>query len=184
MIIEINNVTFVNSKKIICFMSSVYLLLGGNISDRFSYLGEAITNLKNIGIILNQSSIYETEPWGFSHENNFLNQAVLLKTNLSPELLLHKIHKIEHNLGRVRSSKQYSERVIDIDILFYNNHIIDNENLAIPHKRLHERLFTLIPLNEIAPDLIHPVFTKKIKSLLSECNDILKVKKVALSTKL
>ncbi len=157
-------------------MADVYLLLGGNAGDRISILNKARDLIKlRVGEIINKSCIYESEPWGFDDNTNFLNQVLLVETALSCEILLTEILKIEKLLGRVRQSNHYETRIIDIDILFYEDNIINKENLIVPHPLIQKRRFTLIPLNEIAMDFIHPVLKKTIKELLEECDDRLKV---------
>lgn len=157
----------------------IIILLGSNIGDRPSLLEEANLQISSkIGIPLISSSIFESEPWGFKHEIFFLNQVIGLKTNLSPHMLLTELLRIENEMGRERSGESYQARTIDLDILFYNDLIISENNLEIPHPRLHERRFTLLALNEILPDYIHPVLKKSVSSLLNDCNDTLMVRKL------
>ncbi len=158
-------------------MSNVFLLLGSNIGDRVALINNAIDLIENkTGKVLKSSLFYETEPWGFSDSKSFLNKVIIINTNLTPKVLLTELLKIELMLGRERNQMQYSSRKIDIDILFFNDFIINEELLIIPHPRLHLRMFTLIPLAEIAPSFIHPLFKKDIHTLLSECKDTGKVK--------
>ncbi len=124
-----------------------------------------------IGIILRKSSIYETEPWGFDHEDQFLNQCLMVETSQSPHGVLKSLQKIEKHFKRVRNPGLYESRNMDIDILFYDDIILDEENLKIPHPLLHERKFALILLVEVDPDLIHPVFSKTVSELLLQCSD-------------
>ena len=131
--------------------------------------------IESIGRILQESSVYESEPWGFKAEQAFLNQVLLVETDLLPLELLEKCQQIENTMERVRASDQYISRTMDIDILFYNSEIIELPQLVIPHNRLHERKFTLEPLNEIAPDFVHPKLNKKIGELLQSCKDSSKV---------
>jgi len=160
-------------------MSETYLLLGGNIGDTKAILNDAIKLIVSLcGIVLKKSSIYKSEAWGFKSEQAFLNQVILLQTKLSPEVLLHTILSIEQQLGRERNTNEgYSSRLIDIDILFYDNQIINQESIIVPHPLLHKRRFTLLPLNEIAKDYMHPIFNKSVNELLLECKDNLIVKK-------
>ena len=158
-------------------MSRVYLLLGSNIGNRKETLSKANKLIaQNIGVIKSLSSIYKSEAWGFKSNNHFLNQVLLIETEYSPQHLLSEILNIENVLGRVRKSKHYESRVIDIDILLYDDKVIKDINLKIPHQQLHQRNFALIPLVEIAGEFIHPVFNKTIKEILEECNDNLWVK--------
>lgn len=129
------------------------------------------------GQIIKTSSLYETEPWGFESENSFLNQVVLVDTFLSPSELLKTLLGIEKEAGRVRTSQKYTSRILDIDILFYSDWVIQDENLKIPHPMLHLRRFTLEPLMEVAPEMIHPVFKKSVVTLYAECEDHHFVKK-------
>ena len=125
-----------------------------------------------IGRIVNASSLYESAPWGFEHDNKFLNKVVILKTFHSPRKILHSIQNIETKMGRVRNySGTYSGRTIDIDILFYDDVVMNEEDLKIPHPLLHKRRFTLKPLVEIAPTFKHPVLHKTMQQLLDECPD-------------
>jgi len=157
-------------------MTMLYLLLGGNIGDKERIFSEARTSLcTRVGEIRLQSAVYETEPWGFESPDLFWNQALEISTSLSPEEVLVQTQQIEHDLGRIRKESQYSSRVIDIDILFYSDQIINRTNLIIPHPRIQERKFALMPLCEIVPDLIHPVFHKSIRQLLEKSTDSLKV---------
>jgi 2-amino-4-hydroxy-6-hydroxymethyldihydropteridine diphosphokinase len=155
-----------------------YLLLGGNLGDRKQNLEDALRLIEeNAGKILSLSRIYETEPWGFSDQPAFYNQAVLIETHLKPEILLNNILEIEKQLGRIRYVK-WHERLIDIDIVFYEDEIIDLPGLKIPHPHLQERKFALAPLTDIAADFAHPVLNKTVKRLMEECDDELDVKVV------
>lgn len=158
-------------------MSEAFLLTGGNIGDRFNYLLKAKKEIeKRCGRILQLSSLYETEAWGKEDQNSFLNQVLKIETDLSAENLLKTILQIEEDLGRKRKEK-YGPRIIDIDILFFNEEVIDMDGLKIPHPQMQNRRFVLAPLNEIAAKKIHPVFCKTISQLLAECADVLKVNK-------
>ncbi len=158
-----------------------YLLLGGNIGDRLSNIEKAIANInKEIGIVTQRSSVYESEPWGFSHSNNFFNVVVKVETNLSAQELLLKNQQIEKKLGRIKkeNSQLYSERNIDIDILLYGGEIINKPHLKIPHIQLHKRRFALLPLSEINPNIFHPTKQMNIRTLLHLCNDYVPVWKL------
>jgi 2-amino-4-hydroxy-6-hydroxymethyldihydropteridine diphosphokinase len=160
-------------------MAEIYLLLGGNLGNRQKYLDDTRAMIQQlIGPVVKHSSIYETEPWGFLHETCFFNQVLQVESGLSPEELLKTIKTIEQNSGRVRSVGSYAARTMDIDILFYDDLVFTGHRLTIPHPRLHERKFTLVPLNEIAPDLIHPVLIKTIRQLLADCKDQMTVRQV------
>jgi 2-amino-4-hydroxy-6-hydroxymethyldihydropteridine diphosphokinase len=157
-------------------MKKVYLGLGSNLGERLELLKKAIGMTgESAGNIVAVSSVYETEPVGLDSGGNFLNMVVCIGTDLSPSGLLGRILMIESKLGRIRCETRYSSRTIDIDILFYNNEIIETDSLSIPHPRLHLRKFVLVPINELAPGLVHPVFGKSIKELLDECPDTSKV---------
>jgi 2-amino-4-hydroxy-6-hydroxymethyldihydropteridine diphosphokinase len=159
-------------------MNSVYLLLGSNIGNRMEFLEKALYLIQaRIGEVHAQSSVYETEPWGFKAERAFLNQAVLVETTMNPEELLSEIHEIEEGMGRSRREKEagYLSREIDIDIIFFNDIIRDTEMLKIPHPRMHERRFTLEPVQELNAGHMHPVLKKTVAELNLECQDTLRV---------
>ena len=159
-------------------MNTCILLIGGNLNDRRKNLESASELLeKNVGRIANRSSIYQTAAWGKTDQPDFFNQVLKIETVLSAEEVMNEIVKIEKLMGRERLEK-YGPRLIDIDILFFNAEIISTPALSIPHPQLQNRRFVLIPLNEIATDLVHPVFKKKISQLLLECPDKLDVNKI------
>jgi 2-amino-4-hydroxy-6-hydroxymethyldihydropteridine diphosphokinase len=159
-------------------MKIVFLGIGTNLGNREINLEQAVAGIEeNIGTVLQSSSIYETDPWGFESKDKFLNMIVKVETTLSPSLLLEKIKIIESLLGRVRGGMRYSSRLIDIDILLYEDLIVDEERLVIPHPLMHERKFVLVPLCEIAPEMIHPVLKKSIAELLKICEDRSEVRK-------
>jgi len=156
----------------------IYLLLGSNLGDRKKQMDEALDLIPEmIGEVTKRSSFYETEPWGFSSEEFFLNIAMQTLTSLSPEEVMRKIDEIEKRFGRERSDSGYSSRTMDIDILFYDDLVLDQDILKIPHPMLKDRRFVLVPLNEIAHELIHPVFLKTIGELLQDCTDTKDVRK-------
>lgn len=158
-------------------MFSSFLLTGSNMGDRTLMLARARKLLeKNCGKIEKVSSIYETAAWGKEDQAAFLNQAIEIKTSLEPRKLLREVLKIEKKLGRIREEK-YGPRVIDIDILFFENRIMHFPELILPHPQLQNRRFALTPLAEIAPTFVHPVFNKNIEQLLDACNDDLAVVK-------
>jgi 2-amino-4-hydroxy-6-hydroxymethyldihydropteridine diphosphokinase len=153
-------------------MMIVFLGIGTNLNNREHNLKEAVIKIEEyIGKILLSSSVFETEPWGFQAENEFLNLVVKVETQLNPSGLLGRILMIESLLGRLRGEKHYSSRVIDIDILLYEDLVIDEIGLKIPHPMMAERKFVLVPLCEIAPEIVHPVLNKSIESLLELCKD-------------
>jgi 2-amino-4-hydroxy-6-hydroxymethyldihydropteridine diphosphokinase len=159
-------------------MSKAYLLTGGNEGDRYLNMQQARTNIEHIcGQLLQVSSLYETAAWGKTDQADFLNQVLLVETNLTPQELLRAIFSIEEKGGRIRTVKN-APRTIDIDILFYDRQILDEPGLSIPHPRIAERRFVLEPLNEISPGFVHPVLEKTIHRLLLECKDELAVKKI------
>ena len=149
-------------------MAIVYLSLGSNLGDRVGYIQQATSLLsmhENINIVAT-SSFYESEPWKMNSDNWFVNAIVQISTNLSPEELLDECQRIEYQLGRpANRSANYSDRTIDIDIISYDNLILNNERLTIPHKHFHKRAFVLVPMLEIADDFVHPFFGKTVESL-------------------
>jgi 2-amino-4-hydroxy-6-hydroxymethyldihydropteridine diphosphokinase len=159
-------------------MKGKYLLLGTNLGDRKKNLSSACASIeKYLGKIIRKSSIYESDAWGFHDQPYFYNQVVKIKTILSPEELLKRISHIEKNMGRIRQEK-WKERLIDIDILYYDNKIINDVQLVIPHPEIQNRKFTLVPLCEISPHELHPVFKKTNLQLLEGLTDPLGVKKI------
>jgi 2-amino-4-hydroxy-6-hydroxymethyldihydropteridine diphosphokinase len=155
--------------------SGIYLLLGTNIGARKNNLLEARHQINTrAGKIIRESNIYETAPWGAPDQPSFFNQVIQIESKLAPEPLLNELLYIENNMGRVRQLK-WEPRIIDIDILFYHQEVIQTTVLTIPHPHLQERKFTLIPLDELAPSLFHPVLRKSIKELLEMCPDKLTV---------
>jgi 2-amino-4-hydroxy-6-hydroxymethyldihydropteridine diphosphokinase len=161
-------------------MNNVYILTGGNIGDRVMNLSNAASAIESYcGVIKAYSSIYETAAWGKEEQSPFLNQVLLLQTRFAPEKLLHLILAIESEMGRVRKEK-YGPRTIDIDILFFNDAIIDTETLIVPHPQIQNRKFVLTPLAELSPQLMHPILKETVTTLLANCPDPLNVKKFSL----
>ena len=158
-------------------MNVATLLLGCNIGSCESTFVDTLNSFeKNCGKVLSKSSLYRTAPWGYSGQNDFLNQVIIIETALQPSELLKQTCEIESELGRTRMIEN-GPRTIDIDILFYNDLEVITNDLIIPHPRLHLRKFTLIPLNEIIPNYTHPSLKKTISELLLECEDQLNVYK-------
>lgn len=157
-------------------MNKAFLCLGGNLGDRLENIEKALVRIKKIGKIVKRSSIYETEAWGGDSEFTYLNMCIELLTKLNAGELMKTLLQIEKELGRKRS-KLNTDRTIDIDILLFNDEMINTKNVQVPHPRLHRRNFVLIPLAEIAPKLIHPKLKKPISALKNQCKDKLKVTK-------
>ncbi|SFD29603.1 2-amino-4-hydroxy-6-hydroxymethyldihydropteridine diphosphokinase [Spirosoma endophyticum] len=148
-----------------------FLLLGANLGDRVQTLRRAVELItERVGAVFRQSGLYETAPWGVADQPSYLNQVVAVETTLEPYVVLGQTQAIEQELGRVRLEK-WGARVIDIDILYYDQLILQTDTLTIPHPYLHQRRFTLVPLTEIAPDFVHPVLLKTNLELLAECED-------------
>ena len=149
-------------------MAIAYLALGTNIwNKRRNMITAAALLAERVGDVLALSGFYETEPWGFQSENTFLNAALQLDTSLSPLELLKATQEIEIEMGRTQKSNgAYHDRIIDIDILLYEDLVLQTPELTLPHPLMHERLFVMEPLAEIAPNVIHPVFKKPVISLL------------------
>jgi 2-amino-4-hydroxy-6-hydroxymethyldihydropteridine diphosphokinase len=159
-------------------MEEAYLLLGSNLGDSRKYISDAIESISNqVGEIIGISSLYQTASWGNTDQPDFLNQVVKLKTKLLPQQLLKNILVIEENFGRERIEK-WGSRTIDIDLLFYGNEIIRDENLVVPHPYLHLRRFTLMPLVELSPELYHPVLNQTVTQLFNQLDDQLSVVKL------
>jgi 2-amino-4-hydroxy-6-hydroxymethyldihydropteridine diphosphokinase len=155
----------------------VYLALGTNLGDRLANLHAAISSLPPAVRVTAESPVYETPPWGLTDQPAFLNMAVKAKTRLEPAALLAYLKRIEQELGRAPTVR-WGPRLIDMDILFYGDLILNTPGLVIPHPRLHERAFVLVPLADIAPDLLHPVLDKTVAEMLAEC-DMTGIKQLA-----
>lgn len=158
-------------------MNKTYLLLGSNMGNNKKQLSIAVKHIKNkIGQVTRSSSLYVTAAWGNTKQADFLNQVVVVETALSASKTMHTILTIEKKMGRVRMVKN-APRIIDIDILFFNKDIIEDAVISIPHPQIQNRRFVLAPMNELSPQLIHPVLNKTIHQLLIHCTDKLDVKK-------
>lgn len=151
-----------------------FILLGSNMGDREVVLDNAIKEIeKRCGRIVNKSSLYESEPWGFDTDLYFLNQAIAVETDLEPHDLLKELLTIEAELGRRRNENHigYESRPIDLDIIYIDDMINDDDDLILPHPRMHLRRFVLVPLSEISPDFVHPILRESNSTLLDRCED-------------
>ena len=152
-------------------MRKIYLSIGSNKGNRYSFIKEALRLIqKDIGEVILISKIYETKSWGFQSDD-FLNLCIIIKSELIPAELIIKLKNLEEKSGRERNNEKIQAREIDIDILFYSDEIVNQKDLIIPHQRLHLRNFVLYPLNDIAADFIHPILLKSVNVLLDECED-------------
>jgi 2-amino-4-hydroxy-6-hydroxymethyldihydropteridine diphosphokinase len=148
-------------------MGTAYIALGSNIGDRKASLRQAVDRMAELGTITKRSSIYETDPVGYFDQPAFLNAVLELETSLEPVELLAKLHQIEHDLGRERSFRN-APRTIDLDLLLFDDLVLTSDQLTIPHPRMHERAFVLVPLSEIAPEVVVPRATRSARELLGE----------------
>lgn len=156
-------------------MNQLFLITGSNLGNRQKNLEVAAALIdKRIGKIIRRSKIYETDAWGIMDQPTFYNQVLIVESKFSAQKVIQKILKIEEEMGRVRTIKN-AARIIDIDILFFNDETVNEQNLIIPHQEIANRRFVLVPLNELEPEMIHPVLKKSIADLLSICKDPLKV---------
>ena len=168
-------------EKKIVLDKKVYIILGSNIGDKKNYIDNACIEISDsIGNIETYSSYYQTSPWGFESNDEFLNRVICVNSKLYPNEIMSLLLEIENRLGRVRHSigKGYQSRTIDLDILLIDDLIINNESLIVPHPRMTERRFVLVPLSEIAGDFIHPQTRRSINHLLNICKDVEAVTKV------
>jgi 2-amino-4-hydroxy-6-hydroxymethyldihydropteridine diphosphokinase len=155
----------------------VYLALGSNLGNRLINIKQAVSALSPQMDVQAKSYVYETPPWGYEDQPRFLNQVIKAKTYLEPERLIKHIKRLEVTLGR-KDSFQNGPRLIDIDILFYDDLILNTGSLVIPHPRLHERGFVLLPLMDIDPDLVHPVNQKSVREMVA-LSDVQGIEKFA-----
>lgn len=166
-------------------MIRCYLLFGSNQGDQASLLERACIRIQNsCGMLVERSSAYLSEPWGFDAEEWFMNELLVVETELEPDELMDKLMEIETELGRVRhpETKGYCSRTVDLDILYYGDQVIRTEKVTAPHPRLHLRKFALMPLCEIIPDFLHPVFNLSQKELLDRCPDTSTIQQLNTST--
>lgn len=160
-------------------MTTVYLSLGGNQGDVCHHIDSAIQKINNkVGHVVSVSSYYETEPWGFEAETNFVNCVLKVSTSLSAKEVLKEVLEIEALLGRRRVGKGYASRPMDIDLIDFDGMIMEDIDLILPHPRMHQRNFVLMPLKDVAPDWVHPRLNKGMDELIGECVDEGEIKKM------
>ncbi|MEO9210902.1 MAG: 2-amino-4-hydroxy-6-hydroxymethyldihydropteridine diphosphokinase [Ginsengibacter sp.] len=160
-------------------MNQIFLITGSNLKNKLANLEGAAQEIKKqIGTILKSSSVYETEAWGIENQPTFYNQVHQVGTQFSATEVMALLLEIEKDMGRIRTTKN-AARIIDIDILFFNDAIIHTKDVVIPHKEIQNRRFVLMPLNELAPHFIHPQLKITVKQLLKDCQDPLKVKSLS-----
>lgn len=153
-------------------LHTTYLCLGTNLGNKKINLNLTIKHIvKCCGTLTGKSSVYVSSAWGYESENEFYNQCLKIETHFTPDELIDRLLSIEEDMGRVRESQTYKDRMMDIDVLFYDDLIIQSEKLIVPHPRIEERQFVLAPMNELAPKLIHPQTKKTMSVLLEECKD-------------
>ena len=161
-------------------MNAVFLSLGGNQGHREQYLCRALREIEEtIGSIKKRSSLYETAPWGSESASYFLNMVILLRTTLTAAAVLEQICSIENHLDRKRSMERNADRSIDIDILLFNDEVIETEKMIIPHPRMHLRNFVLVPFSEIEGGIMHPKLHRSFMELAMDCEDRLEVRKLS-----
>ena len=160
-------------------METIYLGIGGNLGNRLENINSAINHItKDIVRPDKISSIYLSEPWGFEHAKYFTNAVIALKTDMLAKDILQIVLNIENKMKRIRTSSGYQGRTMDIDILYYGNKVIKTQNLEIPHPKIEDRLFVLLPIKEISPNFCSPISGKHINNLIIECKDKSKIKKL------
>lgn len=174
----LSKIMIFGAKVVITGMNIAYLLIGGNLGDRAQNLATAIAKIIPAanGRLMDKSAVYETAAWGNTDQPAFLNQALKIKTTYTPTVLLKKLLAVEKAMGRERKQKN-DPRVIDIDIIFFNELVMFSEKLTLPHPFMQDRRFVLTPLQEIAPQMVHPILGKSVTELLRICTDTLEVKK-------
>ncbi len=164
-----------NSNRI--YTNGTFLLSGSNLGDRLAFLSEAEHQIVAQGVfVLRKSAVYETKPWGSTSQNDYLNQVWEISTRLDAFELLHLLKSVELNLGRNPNSGHYADRCIDLDILYFSSLVVYGSTLQIPHPRIQQRKFALLPMVELEPGLIHPVLNKSQLELLEICEDPLEVR--------
>lgn len=162
-------------------MERCLILFGSNMGDKNKIYTQACLLINNrCGRIVAQSSAYESEPWGFEAKEWFLNRLIVVETELEPEAMMRQLLGIEAELGRVRHPETggYTSRTADLDILYYGSRIVLTDSLTIPHPRLHQRRFALLPLCEVVPEFVHPAFNMTQTELLKRCFDFSEVRKI------
>ena len=162
-------------------METCHVLFGSNLGDKNEFFAQACLLINNrCGRVVAVSSAYESEPWGFETEEWFLNRLIVVETELEPDEMLRQLLEIEKELGRVRhpEAKTYTSRTADLDILYFGDRVMVSENIVVPHPRLHQRRFALVPLCELVPDFVHPVFHLTQTKLLERCPDASVVRKL------
>lgn len=158
-------------------MNKTYLLLGSNLGNSNTQLSKAIVQIEEqIGKVTRRTGLYSTAAWGNTEQPDFLNQVIIAETSLTAQQTMETILAIEKKMGRLRTVKN-APRIIDIDILFFNREIIHQKDLSVPHPQIQNRRFVLVPLNELSPNLLHPVLNSTVHQLLIHCTDTLNVKK-------
>ena len=162
-------------------MHQVFLGIGGNIGNKqLNFEKIHILAGKELGRIVGMSSIYESPPWGFLAEEDFWNQVLHIETQLEPAELIEKINELEQLFGRKRDAEFYTSREMDIDVLYFDDLVVITEKLVIPHPRIAQRMFVLVPLAEIAPSFVHPVLNLTNRQLLEQCSDDSSIKRIEL----
>lgn len=159
---------------------TAYIGLGANLGDRFATLKQGVRRLAEFGVVDSVSSVYETDPVGYADQPAYLNAALRLVTDKTPTELMSHLLETEHDLGRVRTFAN-GPRTIDLDLLFYGDAVIEQPDLTVPHPRLHERAFVLVPLNDIAPHLLHPRLAISVGELLQQLGPVTGVHPTSLS---